>query len=178
MNYIRYQEVEQLFKMQPVLEAILESLKVDIANAANGVEDDYIYNMVIGNKTLDSIPGGGSISDSTGNTASVYMKSISRDLQSIKHEIKAEFALVNMTLDKLNIAIRQVDPLQQKILKMYYWEGKRWYEILEIAKKDKQYISKRQAQRYKRIAIEKLQMIVKITLDDYKNIIRLVDDRL
>ena len=87
MDYIRYHETEQLFKAWPLLDAILESKKVDLLMARSksrnkenlASTDDYILGLVYGNKALSDVPPTGKISDTTGNIAANYSKVMSMD---------------------------------------------------------------------------------------------------
>jgi hypothetical protein len=78
LNYIRYHEVENLIRCKPTLEEIYNSvaaeLEINRQKDSLGTQDDYIYDMAIGNKVVDNMPPTGKISDSTGSIAIAYPK--------------------------------------------------------------------------------------------------------
>lgn len=181
MDYIRYHEVEKLFEFQPTLEGMLESLSVDLiaarAKEPTGTDEDYIYNLCIGNKALDNLPPTGKITDSTSNIAINYIKIMRRNKNEVKNELKREMLEISLVIDKLNIAFRRLTPSQQQILKLCYWEKKTWKETMECIKEKNQYISLRQAQEQRRAALEKMTSIAKITIDTYKCIMKLINEK-
>lgn len=182
MNYIRYHEVENLFKLQPTLEAILESISVDLVAASvkevTGTSEEYIYNLCIGNKELKDTPPTSKISDTTSTVAANYAKIMQQDKNYIKNQLGYEALEISLVIDKLNIAFRRLTPLQQTILKLYYWKELTWKEILEQIKEEGQYISLRHAQDLRKAGIEKMVNISKITIKTYQNILTIVQGSL
>jgi len=173
LDHIRYHEVERLFAAWPVLEGILESLNVDIkaarARESIGTDEEYIYDLSIGNKVPDGMPKARELGDTTGNIAASYSSIMRHELENVRRELKEECMVIASVLDKLTIAFRRLSPLQRSILELYYWEKKTWKEILA----EKQYTSKAQAQRYRKTGIEKIRVIAKVTIEDYKAVMKL-----
>jgi hypothetical protein len=194
MDYIRFHETEQLFKAWPVLEAILESLKVDLFvarskshNKENLASDaDYIEGMVFGNKDISGVPPVGSISDTTGNIAANYSKVMSQDIakyatewKEFAEEVGGEYFIIAPVLDKLSIAFRNITKLQQDILKMYYWENKVWKEVRASISADKNYKSESGLKTERDRAIDKMTVILKnsINYGTYQKIMNMVETR-
>lgn len=179
VEYISYIQTENLFKSWPTLIAIKESLRAELQSLENEVNqddmDDYIYTQVIGNKVLTDIPPSGKISDTTGNVSASYQQVINRDHFNALEQIRNEKLSIELVDDKLSIAFRRLSPMQQRLLKLFYWENKFWTEVLEELKKEEYFMSKRQAQICRRDSIEKLQSISKITVDRYLFVIKLVE---
>ncbi|SCG82714.1 hypothetical protein DW1_1141 [Proteiniborus sp. DW1] len=178
LEYISYIQTEELFKAWPTIQGIKESLAIELRalEVANSDEkDEYIYTQVVGNKVITDIPPTGKISDTTGDIAANYMNVINRDYYNTLEAIKKDKFYIELVDDKLNIAFRRLTSTQQKLLKLFYWEKKTWAEVLEELKKDKHFISKHQAQVQRRVSIEKLQSISKITVEAYLKVMELVE---
>jgi transcription termination factor NusB len=187
---IRFHETEQLFKAWPILEAIMESKKVDLFMARNmsrnkenlASDDDYIEGMVFGNKSLDSVPPTGKISDTTGNIAANYSKVMSQDKtkyaeewREFAEEVGEEYFVIAPVLDKLKIAFKNLTVLQQNILKLYYWENKVWKEVSkEVAAKS---VSAIKAERNR--ALNKMAVILKNSMDfeTYQKIMNMIETK-
>jgi hypothetical protein len=192
MDYIRFHETEQLFRAWPLLEAILESLKVDLFLARSksqnkenlASDEDYIEGMVFGNKSMSGVPPVGSISDTTGNIAANYSKVMSQDKakyaeewREFADEVGEEYFIIAPVLDKLQIAFRNVTKLQQDILKLYYWENKVWKEVRASISTDKNYKSESALKTERDRAIDKMAVILKNSMEyeTYKRIMEMVE---
>ena len=194
MDYIRFHETEQLFKAWPLLEAILESKKVDLFVARSksrnkenlASDEDYIEGMVFGNKSLDSAPPTGKISDTTGNIAANYSKVMSQDKSRYAEEWKEfaeeageEYFIIASVLDKLEIAFKNLTTLQQNILKLYYWENKVWKEVRASINTDKAYKSESGLKTERDRAINKMSVILSNSMEyeTYERIMGMVETR-
>lgn len=194
MGCIRFHEAERLFKAWPLLEAILESLKVDWIIAQNKAknkenlasEDDYILSMVFGNKSLDSIPPKGKVSDTTGNIAVNIEKIMNQDVKRYAEEWKEyaeevgeECIMIITVLDKLNIAFRNLTKLQQDILRLFYWEGKVWKEVRASINTNRNYKSESALKAERDKAIDKMAVILSNSMDYkiYERIMQMVESK-
>lgn len=179
MSLIRYHETERLFTAWPSLDAIFESLLVDLnairVKGSTGVDEDYIYNMCVGNKITDYMPPTVRISDSTYRVAANYAKAMRYDQRELRNELKGEVFEISQVLEKLQIAFRRLTPLQRCILELCYWDGKTWAEIMDYIKTQGQFYSKRQAQEQRRIGIEKMTRIMKVSIEVYEEMMKLVE---
>lgn len=178
-SYIRYHEVETLYKAWPTLEGILESLCVDLKQlkSVKGIDTqgEYIYSLTMRTRGYDDMPKGERLTDKTGELAVSYSDIMRHELKDVKHELKYEYFLIATVLDKLEIAYKRLAPLVRAILELYYWDNKTWEEIVSELEPQGQYISKSQAQRYRKAGIEKMRVILKVTVEDYNKIMELVD---
>lgn len=181
VKYISYIQTETLFKAWPTIQAIKESLVLELETLGGSLSqseiDGYISSKAVGNKELTgvSISGIGGKSDITGNTAISYKGIMDRDYKSTLEAIQKERIHIELVDDKLDIAFRRLSPMQQQILKLFYLDSKTWAEVLDELKKDKHFVSKQQAQTQRRYAIEKMQSISKITVDMYQFVMKLVE---
>lgn len=179
MDFIRYHETEQLYEAWPYLQDLLENLSLDImaakAKGSMGTADEYIYTMVIGNKVLSDMPPTGRLSDSTENVAEKYRKVMACDRKKVNSEIGSDIVEVSIVISKLEIAYRRLAFIQRKVLELYYWEDHTWKEIAEILKEDKIYYSIRHIQDKRRTAIEKMTSILKITVETYGRVMKMVE---
>ena len=177
-EYISYIQTEELFKRWPTLQGIRESLETELKlyqyTNKMGNADDYIYTKIIGNKELSDMPHSGKLSDTTGNMALNAEQMWNKDMDEMKKQLLEEKLYLDLIDDKLNIAFKRLSPTQQRILKLFYIENKTWADVLEQLKQDN-YMSKRQAQRRRQEAIEKIQSISKITVDMYDYVMNLVE---
>lgn len=191
MDYIRFDETEKLFKAWPLLEAILESLKVDMFIARSksqnkenlASDEDYIEGMVYGNKSMSGIPPVGSVSDSTGNIAANYSKVMQQDKKTYSEEWKdfakeasKEYLIIAPVIEKLNIAFRNLTKLQQDILKLFYWENKVWKEVrASVSKGSSESALKAERDR----AIDKMAVILKNSMEyiTYQKIMEMVETK-
>ncbi len=171
LNYIRYHEAEILFKNHHTFEAILESLSTEIQNFSKEVDEDYIAGALCGGGDGLNVQSS-NISDSTSRIAMAYGNDITRDYLTTKNEIKIEFTLVSLILDKLNIAYRQIPQIQQEILRLYYWEGKNWKEVKESLTETRGFIVEKTAQRHRTAGIEKIRIVSRIDIPSYQEVIK------
>lgn len=194
MDYIRFHETEQLFKAWPLLDAILESKKVDLLmarsksrNKENLASDtDYIEGMVFGNRPISGVPPVGSISDTTGNIAANYSKVMSQDKmkyadewRELAEEVGGEYFVIAPVLDKLGIAFKNLSNLQQTILKLYYWDNKVWKEVRASISTDRSYKSESGLKAERGKAINKMAVILKNSMEyeTYKRIMQMVETK-
>ncbi len=194
MEYIRYHETEQLFKAWPLLDAILESLKVDlfmartksksIGNIAN--DNDYIEGLIMGNKSIEGAPPTGKISDTTGNIAITYSNSINDDnirfveeWKEFAEEVGKDYLIIAAVSDKIGIAFCKISKLQQNILKLYYWENKVWKEVRASISDEIAYKSESAVKAERNRAIEKMAVILKNSMEYavYEKIMHMVDEK-
>jgi len=177
-EYISYIQTEELFKKWPTLQGIRESLERELelyeCTSKTGITDDDIYTKIIGNKVLSDSPHSGKLSDTTGDTALNAEQMWDKDMKETKKHLLEEKLYIELVNDKLDIAFKRLSPTQQKILKLFYIENRTWAEVLEQLKRDN-YMSKDQAKRRRREAIEKIQSISKITVDMYDYVMKLVE---
>lgn len=177
-EYISYIQTEELLKIWPTIEGIRESLDRELKlygyTGKMGNVDGYIYTKIIGNKVLSDSPHSGKLSDTTGDTALNIERMWDEDMKSIEKQLLEEKLYLDLIDDKLDIAFKRLSPTQQKILRLFYMENKTWTEVLERLRQDN-YMSKRQAQRRRQEAVEKVQSISKITVDMYDYVMNLVE---
>jgi hypothetical protein len=194
LSYIRFHETEQLFKAWPLLEAILESKKVDLLMARSksrnkenlASDEDYIEGMVFGNKDISGVPPVGSISDTTGNIAANYSKVMRQDKtkyaeewREFAEEVGEEYFIIAPVLDKLRIAYKNLTNMQQNILKLYYWENKVWKEVRASISTDKNYKSESALKTERDRAINKMAVILKNSMEyaTYEKIMGMVETK-
>lgn len=178
IEYISYIQTEKLFTQWPTLKAVKESLGLELKALGNGVdkedENNLIYTQVIGNKVLTDTPPSGNISDTTASTSASYQQVAEREYNATLEQILKEKSSINLVDCKLDLAFRRLTPLQQDILKLFYWEGQTWAEVLEEIKKTHGFTTKQQAQRQRRDSLEKIQITSKVNVETYLFVMDLV----
>lgn len=169
-NYIRYHEAEDLVKIYPDLEVIINSLQADLCSLQNSI-DDEIYTKTIGNRICDSVPPTGSISDKTGNLAIRYKQNLYNDSMQLKQDINTLSTVIN----KLNYAITGMKTVQRLVLETYYWtEQNTWKEVVEVLKDKQIYMSESKAKRTRNSAIGYIATVSKVTIEQYQFVMGLV----
>ncbi len=180
MNYISYQEAEKLFEVWPMLKQIKQSstmeLKIieELKNNAESI-DEWIYSLSVGNKILDGLPHPKTASSPTERVAIEYGNIISKDIFNSNDKIKIEIMLLYLVDEKLKIAFDGLSQLQQKILKLFYWQKKTWAEILSQLADEDEFISRHQAQDQRKEAIRKIAITSRITVKVYTDVMKIVD---
>jgi len=181
LAFIRYHETEKLFTAWPKLEIILESLSIDLnivrSKDSTGTDDEYIYNLCIGNKVIDTMPPTGKISDSTYNIATNYGELMRCDRKTVRRELKDDLLEISVVLDKMQLAFRRLPFLQRWILDLYYWQGKTWNEIVELVHAGGRYYGKRQVQEKRRAGIERMKNVMQVNVRIYERIMGIVEER-
>ena len=179
VKYISYIQTEILVRNWKTLQGIRESLALDIQSLGEKPSqeeiDDYILTQVVGNKVMSDIPPSGSISDTTANTSASYKQIIKSGHSNALRSLREEKLCIELIDDKLNIAFRRLTVLQRRILTLFYLESKTWTEVLSELKEEKHFISRSNAQKYRRVSIEKVCSISKITTDVYLKAMNLVE---
>lgn len=180
MTYISYQDAERLFEAWPMLQQIKQSSTMEIKmieklkNNAESI-DEWIYTLSVGNKALDGLPHPKTKSNPTERVAISYKKTIDENILSSRDEIKTEIILLYLVDEKLKIAFDGLTQLQQKILKLFYWEKKTWAEIISQLADEDEFVSKRQAQIQREEAIRKIAIISRITVKVYTDVMKIID---
>lgn len=179
LEYISYIKTEKLFASWQVIQAIKESLQLEIkameTKNAMATAEEYIDTLTMGNKVAGDMPHSSKISDATCDIAASYRQVMRRDYINAYNQITDEKYCIDLVDDKLGLAFRRLSPAQQKILKLFYWEKKTWAEVLTVLKEEKHFLSKNQAQSQRRIGIEKMTSISMITTEMYDRVIKLVE---
>ena len=164
-DYIRYHEAEKLFKLYPTLQIVLKSLQADLNN-----KDEIIYSKVVGNRNMDSMPPGGSISDKTGNLAVAIENNPERA------KIIQDVCELSTVIDKLTYAITSIKRVQKIILETYYWseEEATWKQVIEELTKNNLFMSISKAKKIRKSGIEYIAMVSKITIEQYNFVVDLL----
>lgn len=177
-EYISYIQTEDLLRAWPTIKGIKESLNRELTHYSYtdkmGSKEDYIYTKSIGNKELDDMPHSNTLPDKTGDLAVNIKKMWNKDIEEMQEKLAKEKYCVELVDDKLDIGFRRLSHLQQQIIKLFYMEGKTWAEVLDTLK-NYDYMSKRQAQDRRRKAVERIQSISKITVENYVYVMELVE---
>lgn len=79
---------------------------------------------------------------------------------------KEELSILQLILDKLNIGLKALPVEVREVIMCKYFEGFTWAEI-----NYKLYINKQQGQRKRRNGIEKMRGICRITLNQYNQVL-------
>ncbi len=182
MNYIRYHEVENLIRCKPILSGIYNNvaaeLQINRQKDSLGTQDDYIYDMAIGNKALDNMPPTGKISDSTGSIAIAYPKVMKFDRKCVKSELIHQELFLAMILSQVDILLRRLSTPERRIIDLFYWQQKSWKEICEIFKLENSFVQTKQLQDLRKKAIEKLVSAAIITVDTYEEAMICIENQI
>ena len=175
MNYISYKDAERLFEVWPMLKQIKQSTSTELRILENASIDEWIYSLAVGNKALDGLPHQKTESSSTERVAINYSDIVDKNIIESRDDIKIEIVLLYLVDEKLKIAYDGLTQLQQKILKLFYWQKKTWAEILSQLADEEEYISKHQAQTQRKEAIQKMAITARITEKVYTDVMKIID---
>ena len=168
MDYIRYIKFEKLFSLYNTIEALLESLQVDIESARNKENmedpDDTILALCSRSFKLDGTPRApeGTIADKTGDVVAMYKILNKKTQNNIVKEITKETFEIMDVLSKIKIAFKMIPEKNRRILMQKYWYNWTWDEIAK-----EHNIDKRVAQQKRRESIERMVKIARISEDAY-----------
>lgn len=175
MNYISYKDAERLFEVWPMLKQIKQSTSTELRILENASIDEWIYSLAVGNKVIDGLPHQKTESSSTERVAINYSDIVDKNIIESRDDIKIEIVLLYLVDEKLKIAYDGLTQLQQKILKLFYWQKKTWAEILSQLADEEEYISKHQAQTQRKEAIQKIAITSRITEKVYTDVMKIID---
>jgi hypothetical protein len=172
VDYIRYHEVEQLYKLYPTIKAILESLHIDLnmMQEQQNIDDDIYAECMGKHEEGSTIPPVGKVSDITGNIA-IRHRLVSK--LSAK-EVKRDILELSAIIEKISVGINSLSKLQYLILEQYYWELKTWKQVSESLKEHNYYRNKDQCMMERQRGIKKIRDIAKIPIEKYAWVTELV----
>ena len=182
-QYIRPEEMRELFTLVPLLKNIKISLDSDLRRLTDYEKDsdnDYIEGLTFSNFELSDMPHSNTntFHSVTETGALNYKQVIKNEAKEIKKAIKdttREMYHIEIVLDKIEIGLNALTQTQTDILKLKYWQNYTWNEIVECLKKDKIYYSKRQVQTIAKKGIIKINIIALINMEMYKNVKELIN---
>jgi hypothetical protein len=172
MEYIRSHETEKLFELLPFMQAIQNGLKQGMPEEI--ARDDYIYSLAIGNRTVDSMPPSGNISNPTCNIATCYVKTMKRDIREIMLNLSGEIIIIATAIDRISCAFRRLPSLQQNILMFHYWHKLPWRDILDKLQDKNRFLSQNAAKRQCQKGIDKLTEIIQFPHEEYNNLMNIL----
>ena len=165
LEYINYQKIETLLDCHRLLIGLTNSIQVDITSVyvkgAVDSDDEIIYGLVLGNRSLDNTIRSSSVTDKTYKVAITYKQSSSNVYY---HEIKKlthELMEVNIILDKIEIAMSIMADDERELIHQVYMQGIKWSDTGRI--------------RDKRIILEKLANVARITEEAYCRVMAMLD---
>lgn len=182
-EYIRTEEMKELFTMLPLLKNMRLSLGADLKRLAEYTKDedvDVIEGMTFNNFRLSDMPHSNTnaFHSSAEDGALNYKEVISNEAKEIRKACKEtikEIYYIEVIDDKIGIGLNALTELQRDVLKLKYWQNNTWNEIIEqLSRDNKVFYSKRQIQRFTKDSMEKLKTIALIDLEMYRNVTALI----
>jgi hypothetical protein len=175
-SYIRYQETEQLLKIYPNLQAMTESIKLQMSSLESAeVTDDDILGMALPHTNFDGVPSfsKGTTSDRTAKVALSYGSSMSHEEKEALQELQAELQLIEVIIAKLEISLGVLSPIQKEIVVLRYCKGLKWDAIEYIVNKDNYLMSVSAMKSRCKEGVERITIVCRITLSEYAGIMKL-----
>jgi hypothetical protein len=165
--YIGKDELDKLFSHYLQFKAMRDNIMIQLSSVSD--DQELIYSLVIGNKTLDDSPPTGICSDNTGNIAT-QMSQIDRSETRLSRALFTKEKLeIEAIIDDIDHVLRSVPPQKSSIVKAKHFQGLSWPEIGRGLK-----ISGRSAKRkYDRYIIEMVPTS-RITIEQYKAVMNKV----
>ena len=182
-QYIRPEEMRELFILVPLLKNIKISLDADLKRLTDYKKDsdnDYIEGLTFSNFELSDMPHSNTnaFHSVTENGALNYKQVIKNEAKEVKKalkEITKEMCHIEIVLDKIEIGLNALTQSQSDVLKLKYWQNATWNEIVDSLKKNNIFYSKSQIQRIAKKGIIKINVIALINMEMYKNVKELIN---
>jgi len=173
LEYIRTYEMENLITHYRDIQGTIQSILRDLEELSKGVD----YNDTIATMALSRAPITdntlshtlGRISDKTGNVALKYQETLDEQQKLLYREITEEIFLLELILDKMNIALGGLTTEQKKLLEDKYWHGLDWTAI-----ERKYLVSRTTGHTRRKEAIKTLVRISRISIKQYKQVMRIL----
>jgi DNA-directed RNA polymerase specialized sigma24 family protein len=115
---IRAQELDNLLRLRGLLQETLKALKEQINRLKNDREDELIYDCMV-KRNIDGMPRSRAIRDRTGEIAANLGQAPIKQRKAIQ-EVTAEINLIGTILDRLELAIRLLRPVEREIIYLRY----------------------------------------------------------
>lgn len=176
MQYVRVHEIEQLLSLYHDLQGMAQSTRIQIDNiSGSGVTDDDIAALALHHATFDETPSysTGAATDKTARVALKYESTLNLEAQEVLKELQSELLLIEVVVDKLNIALSIIPMIQKNIITLRYCDGLKWNAISDGINKDGYVMSKSAAKTRCREGIDRLSKIVRVTIDEYEQVMKL-----
>lgn len=175
-EYVRNHEIERLLSLYHDLQGMAQSIRIQIDSIKGSeVTDDDILGMALPHRDFEGIPNysQGVASDKTAITALKYEKSLTTEAQGALKELRAELLLIGTVVDKLDIAMSVIPTAQKEIIVSRCCNGLKWNEIIDGINKDGYIMSTSAAKTRCREGIDRLSKIVRITIDEFEQVMKL-----
>lgn len=179
MRQLTFQEVENLLQLYPRLQGLLKSLQIDLQAIewSRSLESDeaVIYAMATGGRKLDGLPypPEGNTSDKTASVAMAYRKAMERDRKRTAWEIRYDLDIVNMWLEKIDIALSLLGERERQIVTEFYICGKDYSEIIAEIPMSRSWFFE-----IKKRAIKQIMPLMKIAVEEfYERAIKLCETK-
>lgn len=188
-GYINYAQIEALLKALPMLKTLLGSLQIELnklhrqgkARPDNPItEDEILEALTVGNRTLSDMPRSYSTFDDKVNKVIAQKDKIMEeitgsrdDLAYLKRDLIKDIHAIAEVVEKVDTAISNLTPNQQYILEWVYKEGtsrKTWKDIAQDLNTYKLIV-----QKDRRAAIEKMEKVLRITVESYTYVMGKID---
>lgn len=175
MNYINYQQTEDLLRMYPEMLRQVKQLQLNMQQLCINDMDERIYSLVIGNKVLNDMPfpPAGNTSDKTAKIAINYEEMFSKSDNKAVVETAREMMLLENTVKKIDLAYESLPLLWKKVIigKYFTEPPKSW---AKIAKDCRRSVDKRTLQTYRKSAVEKMRRSLRMTEGVYEDVCKLM----
>lgn len=166
--FIRTQELEWILTHYRELQAMLQELRTEADAVLSEKESDGIYACML-KRTLDNMPPSGKISDRTaGNALNIHR--LSQEQRMAMEEINEDVLLIDLLLQKIEIALRVVKPCFREVVVKKHIEQKTWREVSTELKYEI-----RTLRRHRDQAVEKILTICRIQFEDFAKVKHLLE---
>ncbi|MDQ4679846.1 hypothetical protein [Stenotrophomonas maltophilia group sp. RNC7] len=168
--------MEELIKKKRDLECAVISIEFELMELSKGLNDndadEYIANVALKRPNVDQVKINtkGHITDKTGSTAVNFRENLEKEIAETIDQLKYELYLFKIVIEKLDIAFRVISEEGKKIIELKYIENLTWFEI-----EDNLLITKNKGQDIRKKSIERLRSISRITAQQYKQVIEILD---
>jgi len=173
--------MEALLKSYNDMRALIKSLERELEQATKGISEDEINDAILSLALHHGAPSSivshtpGNTPDKTANVALTYRKKLEDERKELIDTLTGELTLLKLILDKVEIGLNSLSDTQRSVIEKRYLAGLDWFTILDELEKSGIFLSKYQAQRLRREAIERLMRVARITVGQYELAMKLIN---
>lgn len=172
---IRPEEMKNLIKTLPVIEAAHESIKSELYRLAEDIDGNIYSACMSGSGSGGSIPSTGSVSDKTGKIALKIQYTTRSDIKQLQSDIN----LIWNIIVSVNNSFKILTKLQKTIMKLRYPGGSElpWKDVGSELKNEDVFFSVSHIKRIHDYSIKLMISAAQISVESYNGVIEIMDGR-
>jgi len=174
LTYITYPQTEELLKCYPKLKSYLKNLQLELERLfREGKNDDIdpdeiMYSLSIGNRVVNDMPHA---MPTPGDKMTNIVITKDRIIEEEMRNRMTDINTIGEVVEKISNTLECLTTQEKQIIEFKYFESMVWKDILKTTKA---FVEERQAKQQRRVAIEKMLPLLRITTEQFEFCIRKV----